>query len=118
MHRSAFSLPAGGRSSIFDAARHEHSWPRFKACADLTCGSAAFYDATKNRSGRWLVVLPRCSTGSPPGSGAAAGAPLERDGPVRFAGIRTQSLKPMDGCFSSKGLGALALDGYLSNKEL
>ncbi len=43
---------------IFATARLDHSWPRFKACADLTCGSA-FYDVTKNHSARWCS--PRCS---------------------------------------------------------
>lgn len=43
---------------IFAAVRLEDSWPRFKACADRTCGSA-FYDVTKNLSGRWCS--PRCS---------------------------------------------------------
>ncbi len=42
---------------IFAAVRLEDAWPRFKACADHTCGSA-FYDVTKNLSGRWCSL--RC----------------------------------------------------------
>ena len=37
---------------LFAAARFADSWPRFKACGDRICG-AAFYDVTKNLSGRW-----------------------------------------------------------------
>ena len=46
---------------IFAAARFADSWPRFKACVDLACGSA-FYDATKNLSARWCSR--RCSNRS------------------------------------------------------
>ena len=42
---------------IFTAARLGASWPRFKACADPTCG-AAFYDGTKNLGGKWCSL--RC----------------------------------------------------------
>ncbi len=58
------SDPAGalGRLlGLFAAARFSDSWPRFKGCTDLTCGSA-FYDATKNFSARWCSA--RCSNRS------------------------------------------------------
>jgi predicted RNA-binding Zn ribbon-like protein len=34
------------------AAQHEGSWPRLKACRMAHCGWA-FYDTSRNRSGRW-----------------------------------------------------------------
>ncbi len=61
----AYLTAARGESSLLGrllglvaAARFAASWPRFKACADLSCGSA-FYDATRNLSARWCS--PRCS---------------------------------------------------------
>ncbi len=55
---STGGVALGRLLGIFAAARFEDSWPRFKACADPTCGSA-FYDTTKNLSGRWCSL--RCS---------------------------------------------------------
>lgn len=43
------------------AARLSDSWHRFKACTDLTCGSA-FFDATKNLAACWCST--RCSNRS------------------------------------------------------
>jgi len=33
----------------------EGTWPRLKACANDTC-QWAFYDISKNRSGRWCTM--------------------------------------------------------------
>ncbi len=51
------AVALGRLLGLFTAARFGPSWPRFKACADPTCG-AAFYDATKNLGGKWCSL--RC----------------------------------------------------------
>jgi predicted RNA-binding Zn ribbon-like protein len=41
--------------AIVATARADGTWPRLKACREDTC-QWAFYDQSKNRSGRWCTM--------------------------------------------------------------